>query len=127
MTVHRIQFNRPLRHVALVGMEEQVADLVPAGAAVEGQLPTEPAVQDNTNEILRTIATEIEALEQQAVATRQELLRTSVSLSRMIVEQLVGSSSNLQEQRLTHLVEQALNRSSEAVEVHLNQANLAVI
>ncbi len=134
MVTHRISFDRPLRQVTLVTDQAAQVTGPPATDQVADQPSSDQPLEqpaDSRHEavvaLLDNIETSVAAMQSRATATREQLLQTTVALSRMVVSRLIGESAELQQQRLLALVTDALKRSEDTIDLHLNQADMTTI
>jgi flagellar biosynthesis/type III secretory pathway protein FliH len=72
-------------------------------------------------EILNKIASRVDQL---GSKTNEEVAALAISLARIIVEQLIGSSAEMPEQRLTQILQETMAAPQPAVGVYVNSSNL---
>ena len=134
MVTHQISFDRPLRQVTLVTNQAAQAPGSPATHNVADQRSNHQLLEqavDPKHEtvvaLLDNIESSVAAMQSRATATREQLLQTTVALSRMVVSRLIGETAELQQQRLLALVTDAMKRSDDTIDLHLNQADMTTI
>jgi flagellar biosynthesis/type III secretory pathway protein FliH len=123
MVEHHVQFDRQVKNCRFMDRSEPVTRTVnPVAAEV-----ATAAVNERMNGLLENIATGIDSIDLKTSEFADEVVSLSISLSRIIVEKLVGESQELKEKRLTNILSEALARPEAPVGVYLNPINLECI
>lgn len=123
MVEHHVQFGRQVKSCRFIDRS------TPATHAVN-QVATEAAsaaVNERMNGLLENIATGIDSIDLKTAEFADEVVSLSISLSRIIVENLIGESQELKEKRLTKILSEALSRQETPVGVFVNPINLESI
>ena len=116
MIQHHVKFPTPPKSFVLVDEAEIVAAEKAAAAAASSQTDEIP-----TAEILNKIASRVDQL---GSKSNEEVAALAISLARIIVEQLIGSSDEIPEQRLTQILQETMAAPQPAVGVYVNPSNL---
>jgi flagellar biosynthesis/type III secretory pathway protein FliH len=120
MIEHHVQFGRQVKNCRFIDRSAPATHTVnPVTAEVASA-----AVNERMNGLLENIATGIDSIDLKTAEFADEVVSLSISLSRIIVENLIGESPELKEKRLTKILSEALSRPETPVGVYVNPINL---
>ncbi|MDG1512213.1 MAG: FliH/SctL family protein [Mariniblastus sp.] len=123
MIEHHVQFDRQVKNCRFLDRSEPVTRTVNPVTAEAASA----AVNERMTGLLENIATGIDSIDLKTAEFADEVVSLSISLSRIIVENLVGESQELKEKRLTKILSEALARPETPVGVYVNPINLDCI
>ncbi len=123
MIEHHVQFNRQIKNCRFT---DRSAPVTPAVNPITAEVAS-TAINERMNGLLENIATGIDSIDLKTSEFADEVVSLSISLSRIIVENLVGESQELKEKRLTKILSEALARPETPVGVYVNPINLESI
>jgi flagellar biosynthesis/type III secretory pathway protein FliH len=122
-----LQFDRPLFAVQLVSPTSAGGGLLtgePVGTSIRPDDDRSDADLDEIEELLTQISSDVKQLQGRHTENLQRLKTMSVELAIMMVRKIVGSSEDIQTQRMEQLLVEALNRTEPAVGIHLHPQDL---
>lgn len=127
MKNYTLQFDRPLVAVQLVSPATVEGGLLtgdPVGTSIRPGDDPSDADLEKIEELLTQISSDVKQLQGQHTENLQRLKTMSVELAIMMVRKIVGSSADIQTQRMVQLLGEALNRTEPAVGIHLHPQDL---
>ena len=120
MIHHSEKFRRKL--IAATLLDQNAVSLV--DASKQATVVAEP-VSVPPEVLLGKIASAMQRIEQQN--NNDDVVALAIALSRVIVEKLIGSSADLQEQRLYRIIQETQFGAENAVGVHLHPNNIGFV
>ena len=93
MIEHHVQFNRQVKNCRFT---DRSAPVTPAVNPITAEVAS-TAINERMNGLLENIATGIDSIDLKTSEFADEVVSLSISLSRIIVENLVGESQELKE------------------------------
>lgn len=120
MIHHSVKFRRKL--IAATLLDQNAVSLV--DASKQATVVAEPVLAP-PEVLLGKIASAMQRIEQQN--NNDDVVALAIALSRVIVEKLIGSSADLQEQRLYRIIQETQFGAENVVGVHLHPNNIGFV
>lgn len=120
MIHHSVKFKRTVIAATLMDQHAiSLANASPQPTAVAQPIIAPPEL------LLGKIASSMQRIEQKN--NTEDVVALAIALSKVIVEKLIGSSADLQEQRLYRIIQETQFGSENAIGVHLHPNNMGFV